>query len=566
MVHAQYERWPYPSVSVFARVRARDAWQGQLDYILDRCGQSAPAAGRRPRIWVAGCGTFEAYPFAVANPNARLLATDWSRPSLRVARRRCWLQGVGSRVEFRALDLEDPDAYPDETFDLIICTGVLMNLNDPAAALRRLRSRLEPGGVLRMMVYPQYSRQRVFWIQRIARHLGLDSSDRRAPRQLRKLLQQGLPRAHPLRRTFETYRDSKTDAGIVDAFLHAGDRGFTGRELGNLIHDAGLRAASFEHRPWGQPSTQAGRLGLPSDRPFEVLHDLDLWQELRTNFIVSCVRQEASITREEESPAVLRPHPAFTFAGRGNLRGRAELLAESLLGVRVASRIHDEPSVRVSGRAIRALSKILAMPRPSPAAIAELEGTGLCLGRQDPVDDRLGPPLPASEPAHAPWIPGWANHDGLSPNPLYGHLFAAWGDTRRCADESLQEGIDRRGSPILPLEDETCPFGLTPEGSAHAVDEAAAAWIEELADAAWLDDREAGALTVLDHGGGEERDLVGELRPVLASVPGLPASEDLPPGALRDCWAALVGWRSLRVPVAATPAPRNAPELAARTS
>jgi SAM-dependent methyltransferase len=549
-VRDQYERWPYPAVPALARVRAKDAWQAQVDYILDRCGRDAPT-GRRPSIWIAGCGTFEAYPFAIANPRARILASDWSRPSLEIARRRLWVQGV-RHVELREIDLEDPEDAPDETFDLIVCTGVLMNLRDPRAALRRMRDRLEPGGVLRIMVYPHYSRQRIFWIQRIARSLGLDHEIRRAPRLLRDLMTRALPTSHPLRFTFERYRDTRFDAGIVDAFLHAGDRGYTGRELGTLVHDAGLRAAAFDHRPWGQPHLQAARLGLDPERPFEVLHDLDLWQELRTNFTVCCVRQDSPRGESEDgaqgtsdvaaSSRVLRPHPSFTRTGRGT-RGRIELLAESLVGVELPSRTHDGP-LRVPARALRVLERVVRPGRPVDAwLVRELCEQGLLLGGSQPIEDRLGPLDPNRPADDEPHLVGWRCGD-LVPNPLHAALFAAWSRAfdNGSEEESLIERIDRRASPVEVLEDGRCPFGLTPAGSAHALPDDGDAAADLLFD---LLEGDPGETTDPDDVEIVGHDVPRELDDVLRRVSGLPRAAELARGAQNELWVALCGWREL---------------------
>ena len=208
-----------------------------VDYLWDRCGQGR--APKRPRIWIAGCGTFQPYVFRLANPRAALTATDISLRSLELARRRClWHGQYGTR--FAQVDLEDPADYPDGPFDLIECYGVLMNLADPAAALRQLASRLSERGVLRLMVYPHFSRQRIFQVQRLAKLCGLRFDEPGHPELLRVLVSR-LPRGHPLRFAFDGYPDTASNAGLVDGFLHAGDRGFTGAELGEMIAAAGLR-------------------------------------------------------------------------------------------------------------------------------------------------------------------------------------------------------------------------------------------------------------------------------------------------------------------------------------
>ncbi|MCA8966487.1 MAG: class I SAM-dependent methyltransferase, partial [Planctomycetes bacterium] len=332
VLRPQYEAWPYPQVPLLASLPSTHPWELHVAWLWDRCGSGAAPA--RPRIWIAGCGTFEPYLFGVANPRAEVVATDFSRTSLAIAERRCRLRGM-KHIRFAPVDLADESTWPDGTFDLIECYGVLMNLADPQAALTRLRQRLTPGGVLRLMVYPQHSRTRVFQIQRLARLLGLHAGDRGHPRALRRLMR-GLPAHHPLRWAFVNYADSRNDAGVVDGFLHAGDRGFTAFQLGALLRDAGLQPAHWFHRPWAQPDRMAERLGLQDKSQSFVLNYLDLWQELRGNFVVCCRRSDAP------PRVVLAPTPHPTFVGDGHgLRHRLRLSRLALLGGRVPSRTGD---------------------------------------------------------------------------------------------------------------------------------------------------------------------------------------------------------------------------------
>ena len=314
-MQAQYGAWPYPQVPLLATLPSTHPFELHTAWLWDRSGSGK--APQNPRIWIAGCGTFQPYAFAVGNPDAEIVATDLSEPSLRIARRRCRLHGK-KNVEFAPVDLTRESTWPEGLFDVIECYGVLMNLPDPLATLQRLGQRLTPQGVLRVMVYPRWSRSRIFQIQRIARLLGLTADDRSHPSTLRSVMK-ALPNNHPLRYAFTTYHDSRNDAGIVDAFLRAGDRGFSAFEFGAMIRSAGLAPAFWFHRPWGQPDAMADKLGFADRTQSFVLNYLDLWQELRTNFTV-CLRRDDAPTRQRQPEA---PHPLFV--GDGTLRHRLRL-------------------------------------------------------------------------------------------------------------------------------------------------------------------------------------------------------------------------------------------------
>lgn len=446
-VRGQYEKWPYPQVPRMAGLRRADTWQLNLDYLWDRCGSgAAPAPGR---IWIAGCGTFQPYAFGLANPQAEILATDISTASLARARQRCAWHGQG-RVRFAQVDLQDEGSMPAGGFDLIECYGVLMNLADPAAALTAMARRLNPGGVLRLMVYPHYSRQRVFQIQRVAKLLGLRWQEDRHPALLREVMT-ALPKGHPLRHGFTTYPDTAFDAGIVDAFLHSGDRGFSAGELGALVEGARLQAAAWVHRPHGQPAQMAEALGLDPTQPYAVLDHLDRWQELRSNFVVCLRRPETLIPR----PPRLRLHPLLDARSKGlPLGARARILGQQATGVKLRSRVHQQ-LLRWSAKDLAALRRAAAGQGPvASGLVARGLREGLLLGAErEPAPETRRLELPA---VHSPGL----RLGPQAPNPLYAHLFAAY----EAAGSRLQEELDRWQHEAEPLE-EAGGYGLTPYGT-----------------------------------------------------------------------------------------------------
>ncbi len=454
-VHQCYEAWPYPQVPWVGTVRRRQVWQINLDYLFDRCGLEPPP--QRPRIWIAGCGTLQSYVFRLANPRAEILATDISAHSLRVAQRRSWWHGQYG-IDFEQADLDDPSAYPRGPFDWIECYGVLMNLRDPAATLRHLASRLSPGGGIRLMVYPQFSRQRIFQVQRLAKLCGLSHRFRDHPGILREIMARLSP-ANPLRFAFDDYSDARCDAGLVDGFLHAGDRGFTGRELGEMIAAAGLRPAFYFHRPWGNPETMAAKLGLEhSDHSF-VLHYLDLWQELRTNLIVCLVRADA--TPPATTP--LRPHPLFDLRQSRGLADLLDRLSQRFLGLTLPSRTSAE-SWRVGSDELRLLRRLARHPDNDRSSCDRLREIGLLLGgsRRPQSSPQLPPQAAWSLPSQ-PVEPALQIGPQV-PNPLYAHLFEAWRFSAEAAPGILPDlatQVERWAPEATALEHNECPFGLT---------------------------------------------------------------------------------------------------------
>ncbi len=447
----QYETWPYPSYSLFAKVRPHTVWQLNAAYLASRCGLPAPP--ERARIWIAGCGTFQPHVFAAANPGADILATDLSHASLRLARRRCRWHGQ-RRVRFAPIDLAQVETLPDGPFDLIECYGVLMCLPDPAATLRALAARLAQNGVLRLMVYPHFSRQRVFQLQRVAKLLGLHHRDRQHPRRLRQLVTV-LPRAHPLRHAFVTYDDARSDAGLADAFLHPHDRGFTGLELSTLVRAAGLEPGFFFQRPWAQPAAMAQALGLGACDPFAVLHYLDLWQELRGNFVL-CLRRARDASREEAFDPRPRLHPLLSLRTKGvPLAHRARVLWGRVAGLRLDDRTTAAPWI-IDGRTARAAG---SSERVDAATVARLHAAGVLLAPRPVSTGVAVADFAALPPPTTIWLGAGA------PNPFYAHLYAAWSTTELPglpALGPLAAQVARWEGHADSLEDAHTPLGLTP--------------------------------------------------------------------------------------------------------
>ncbi len=508
-VHRQYEAWPYPQIPLLASVRAQDTWQLNLDYLMDRC--RGKAAGSQPRIWITGCGTFQPYVFGLANPTAQILASDISQRSLQIARRRCLWHGIYN-VDYQRIDLEAPETWPAGPFDLIECYGVLMNLARPAEVLSELAGRLHDHGLLRIMVYPQFGRTRIFQIQRLAHLLGLTQDQPNHPDLLRRIML-ALPNNHPLRFGFQSYADSGNRAGIVDGFLHAGDRGFTGHQLGELFDAAGLAPAFWFHRPWGQPRKMARALGLEHQCDSFVLHYLDLWQELRTNFVACLVKSPTpSTSNDTQGP---RLHPLLALGTPGTpMSNRLRRLWHRVVGTTLPTRTGAQP-IKLTGAELRALAGGSAQPDLRQRA----QELGLLLGAPPPTEPAAGAEFHRRFLQDRPDPEGQPIQLGTgAANPFYAHLFQAFSFGDRVAGTlpPLAEQIQRWRDHALPPTAHGS-FGLTPfQAHGHFAD-AVQAWADRSGETPTAQGYEN--IRLRD----EERGLV-ELRRFLDRFPDLPRS------------------------------------------
>ncbi len=195
-------------------------------------------------VLVAGCGTAQAVTLALRQPGLRVTGIDISQASLDHS------AALAERYEVRNLTLErlpiERVADLRGPFDLIISTGVLHHLDDPAAGLRSLRRMLRPDGAMLLMVYASYGRAGVYMMQEYARLLSVEAE----PSQIaafRQTLAQ-CPNYHPFSIFASRIEDLQTDAGLADLLLHPRDRAFSVPQVYDWLSDCGLRFCRWFHQ------------------------------------------------------------------------------------------------------------------------------------------------------------------------------------------------------------------------------------------------------------------------------------------------------------------------------
>src|ERR1017187_2145433 len=153
-VSAFYESHPYPPPADDLDAYRR-AWDDTRRRAESHLFWPAEPLREDRSILVAGCGTTQAAHYAVRWPRARVVALD--------------------NLEVRELAVERV-AELGQTFEHVVCTGVLHHLPDPDAGLRALRDVLAPSGALHLMVYAPYGRAGIYMLQEYCRRLGLGST------------------------------------------------------------------------------------------------------------------------------------------------------------------------------------------------------------------------------------------------------------------------------------------------------------------------------------------------------------------------------------------------------
>jgi len=188
------------------------------------------------RILVAGCGTVQAAYAAYMNPDDEVVGIDLSEASLAHERFLQDKHGLKNLTLFKG-DLLDVGSI-GQRLDVILCTGVLHHMADPAAGLAALRDVLAPDGVMVLMLYGAAVRTGVYMLQDAFRRMGVVQTSQGVA-QVRQILRE-LPSRHYAQDYIRAADELKKDVAIVDTFLHPQDRAYTVPQVLELVEGAGL--------------------------------------------------------------------------------------------------------------------------------------------------------------------------------------------------------------------------------------------------------------------------------------------------------------------------------------
>ena len=215
---------------------------------------------RRLSILVAGCGTVQAAYAAYMNPADEVVGIDLSTASLAHERFLQERHSLTNLKLFRGDLLEVGEL--EQQFDVILCTGVLHHLKDPAAGLSALRHVLAPEGVMVLMLYGQTVRTGVYMLQDAFRRMGIEQTPEGVAL-VRRIVAE-LPSRHYARDYVRAASELEHDAAIVDTFLHRQDRAYTVPQLFELVEGCGLTFQNWvDNHPywrngaWGHESAVA---------------------------------------------------------------------------------------------------------------------------------------------------------------------------------------------------------------------------------------------------------------------------------------------------------------------
>jgi SAM-dependent methyltransferase len=253
-----YDRYPYPrpvdDLQNYGRL-----WEDNQRRVADfHLFWPAQAYREDFSILIAGCGTSQAAKYAIRWPRARITGIDFSATSLRKTEELKRKHNL-TNLHLQQLPVEKAGELGD-SFDQIICTGVLHHLVEPDAGLRALRSVLKPDGALHLMVYAPYGRAGIYMLQDFCRRLDISASDD-AIRDLMIALK-ALPPGHPMETILRTAPDFGDQAELADALLHPQDRAYSVPEFFEFLQRAGLAFGR-----WTRQAPYSARCGVIAGLP-----------------------------------------------------------------------------------------------------------------------------------------------------------------------------------------------------------------------------------------------------------------------------------------------------------
>ncbi len=373
VVARQYQQWLYPEqISDLAEWSAAnfdwiDPVHAHRIYWPDR------EYNAEMDILVAGCGTNQAACFAFTNPSAKVVATDVSQPSLDHQQYLKDKHGL-ENLELHLLPIEDVAALGLD-FDLVVSTGVLHHLADPRQGMAALAGCLRRDGVVSAMVYGKYGRIGVDLLASVFNQLGLCQDDS-SVKMVRDTIAV-LPADHPVRSYLKFAWDLRSDAGVVDTFLHGRQRSYSVEECLDLVTSSGLvfqewffKSGYYPHDGFGLPDTLSSALkALPQIEAWSLMERLQ--SSTKCHFFVACRpdRPTENYAVDFSSTEALDYIPAMRV-GCG-VSGTAVVMPHGRIGLRA----DQLPFVQlVDGRrTIREIAERVAPEGSSRTSIADLE-------------------------------------------------------------------------------------------------------------------------------------------------------------------------------------------------
>ena len=184
------------------------------------------------KIFIAGCGTNQAIYHAFLYPRSEIYAIDISDTSIEHNKRMIEKYGLKNLI------IEKKNIFEvnfKENFDYVVSTGVIHHTVDPKKALKILIDSGKPDSAIFIMVYSEYCRVGVYYLQDVFKYLNLKQNMKDI-----NFVKEFLNNLRPqhFARIFGGYGEIN-NTSVVDTFLHNQDRPYTCLEIEELVKGSG---------------------------------------------------------------------------------------------------------------------------------------------------------------------------------------------------------------------------------------------------------------------------------------------------------------------------------------
>lgn len=244
-VREQYEENPYPrwqGLNAPQPMPVRDYLKNQYPWLPADVYTAMPA---NCTVLVAGCGTGrQALESASFFTNTRIEAVDLSASSLAYAIRKKRALRPEVPVTFMQADiLRLGEHYKPESFDVVMCSGVLHHMHDPMAGWRVITGLLKKNGVMLVGLYSRHARKAVTEMRARIAAEGIPATQE-GIRSLRKQVV-----AQPETESAKwllSLPDFYTTSDCRDLLFHVQEHQFTFPQIAAALEELGLELTGFE--------------------------------------------------------------------------------------------------------------------------------------------------------------------------------------------------------------------------------------------------------------------------------------------------------------------------------
>ncbi|MBC7473520.1 MAG: methyltransferase domain-containing protein [Candidatus Sericytochromatia bacterium] len=254
-IKKQYNQFPYPSIPI-GDLQDVFLYSTNYEFVNYLCTGVYKSA-KNIKILDAGCGTgYSTLKLAQQNPEAQIFAFDLSENSLKMAKERLEKAEVLSdQIHFFEADLMNlPDLK--QTFDYIVCTGVLHHTSSPELGINNLSKYLKDDAIMYLMLYSEYGRFYLNQTRKAIKLLQSDQEDLNEGMEIGKELFGSLNENNPLFINYQRSYNASTkiisedfadsEAQFIDSYVNAHERTYNIEQLFELLEKNNLHFLRFQ--------------------------------------------------------------------------------------------------------------------------------------------------------------------------------------------------------------------------------------------------------------------------------------------------------------------------------